>query len=106
MQYEKKQGLLMFPNKGAGKPMVKSDGSMVVNSNTGEVVNQCDYNGKITLLEGLPAGDYEVNVYRNISKNGNEYMSGKIKKAWVKPEDSKQAANQPDSEENDQDIPF
>ena len=85
----------MFPNKTAGKPMVRKDGSEVINPNSGEVINQCDFNGKITLPEGLPAGEYEVNVYRNISKAGNEYMSGKIKKAWVKPEEVKQVTSQP-----------
>ena len=62
----------------------------------------------ITLPDGLPAGEYEVNVYRNISKAGKEYMSGKIKKAWVKPEEGeKKAYNSEAAPEEDSDsIPF
>ena len=32
----------------------------------------------------MPAGDYEVSIYKAISKTGGEYMSGTIKKAYVK----------------------
>jgi hypothetical protein len=102
MEYEKKQGIIMFPNKNAGKPMTRKDGSEVINPNSGEVINQCDFNGTITLPDGLPAGEYEVNVYRNISRAGNEYMSGKIKKAWVKPEKTKA----PDSSVDDDYVDF
>ena len=85
MSYEKKPRLTLFSNKFEGSPIKKKDGSFVLNSN-GEKILQGAFNGKINLPEGLPAGDYDVSVYRATAKTGTEYLSGNIKKAYVKQE--------------------
>jgi len=85
MQYEQKPRLTLFINQNEGKPIKKKDGSFVTKSN-GENILQGSFNGKINLPEGLPAGDYEVSVYRATSKAGLEYFAGNIKPAFVKRE--------------------
>lgn len=85
MSYEQKPRLTLFTNKNEGKPIKKQDGSFVVKAD-GEQILQGSFNAKINLPEGLPAGDYEVSVYRSIAKSGIEYFAGNIKKAWVKKE--------------------
>jgi hypothetical protein len=82
MDYTQKPRLTIFTNKYAGSPIKKKDKTFVTDSK-GDPINQGDFNGKINLPEGLPAGDYEVSIYKKV-KNGNEYMSGTIKKAYVK----------------------
>lgn len=83
MDYTQKPRLTIFANKYAGLPIKKKDGTFVTDSK-GNPINQGNFNGKINLPEGLPAGDYEVSIYKAISKTGGEYMSGTIKKAYVK----------------------
>jgi hypothetical protein len=69
------------------------------------------YNGKITLPEGLPAGEYDVGIYINESKTGLKFMSGNIKPAF-KPKEpiskhniDKSNGYQPQETEDDE-IPF
>lgn len=83
MTYEQKPRLTLFINQHEGKPIKKKDGTFVTKS-SGEKILQGAFNGKINLPEGLPAGDYEVSVYRSTSKSGLEYLSGNIKPAYVK----------------------
>lgn len=95
MQYQPKPRLSLFVNKMAGQPIKRKDGTLVTNAN-GDSITHGSFNGKINLPEGLPAGEYEVSVYNTTAKSGLEYLSGPIKKAWVKPEETQQAASQPD----------
>jgi hypothetical protein len=87
MDYKQQPRLIIFTNKYAGTPIKKKDGSFVEDSN-GNPIKQGSFNGKINLPEGLPAGDYEVSIYKAIVKSGvksgEEYMAGRIKKAYVK----------------------
>ncbi len=83
MTYEQRPRIAIFTNKFAGQPIKKKDGSFVTKSN-GENLLQSDFSGKINLPEGLPAGDYEVNIYKSVAKSGLEYMSGTIKPAFKK----------------------
>ena len=103
-----KPKLTIFKNDKVGQPIKKKDGSIV--EYNGEPMLHCDLNGKINLPEGLPAGDYEVSIYKNTAKSGLSYYSGTIKVAWKKSEQSKQPQmSQQDSqafEELDDIIPF
>jgi len=83
MAYEQKPRLTLFINQNEGKPIKKNDGSFVTNAK-GEQILQGAFNGKINLPEGLPAGDYEVSIYRATSKAGLDYFAGNIKPAFVK----------------------
>ena len=116
MDYKQKPRLTIFTNKYAGSPIKRKDGIFVTDSK-GDPIKQGSFNGKINLPEGLPAGDYEVSIYKAISKTGDEYMSGTIKKAFVrqdKPIDShseaKGNAYAPEAnhveEELDDSLPF
>ena len=113
MTYEQKPRLTLFINQHEGKPIKKKDGTFVTKAN-GEEILQGAFNGKINLPQGLPAGDYEVSVYRSTSKSGLEYLAGNIKPAYLKkdkPIDSHNEAKangyQQQVEENDDsEIPF
>ena len=85
MTKEKKPNIVIFTNKEAGQPVKKQDGSFVVNAQ-GDSFNQSDFTGKIELPEGLPAGNYEVAIYKSTAKSGLEYLRGNIRPAWVKKE--------------------
>lgn len=104
MQYEPKPRLSLFVNKMAGQPIKRKDGTLVTNAK-GDSITHGSFNGKINLPEGLPAGEYDVSVYNTTAKSGLEYLSGPIKKAWVKPEENKQEVTQP-TVESDDEIPF
>ena len=114
MQYEQKPRLTLFINKYENQPIKKKDGSFVTKAN-GDQILQGAFSGKINLPEGLSAGDYEVSIYRSISKAGSEYFAGNIKPAFVKKEVNKHSVDKgngyaPQSnyaeEENDQEVPF
>ena len=106
MTYEQKPRIAIFTNKNAGNPIKKKDGSFVTNS-SGENILQSDYNAKITLPEGLAAGEYEINIYKNTAKSGLEYLSGNIKPAFKKIDKHNQdKANAYVEEENLDEIPF
>ena len=112
MSYQPKPRLTLFINQHEGKPIKKQDGTFVTKDN-GEEILQGAFNGKINLPAGLPAGDYEVSVYRYISKTGLEYLSGNIKIAYVKKDKVDQHSQakgngfQPQAEEESTDeIPF
>ena len=64
----------------------------------------CDYNGKITLVEPLPAGEYEAAIYLQQSAGGLSYMRGNIRPAW-KPKEVFVAPKPPATDESDE-IPF
>ena len=107
MQYEPKPRLSLFVNKMAGQPIKRKDGTLVTNTK-GNSITHGSFNGKINLPEGLPAGEYEVSVYNTIAKSGLEYLSGTIKKAWVKPTDQNTQDKQNDcqSQSEKDEIPF
>lgn len=91
MNYNEHPRIVLFPNTDAGQPIKKKDGSYVEDSN-GNPIKHGEYSGKINLPEGLPAGDYEVSIYSkeySDKKTGElkVMLSGRIKKAWVKPLD-------------------
>jgi hypothetical protein len=77
-----KSKLTIFKNEKVGQPIKRNDGSVV--EYNGEPMLHCDLNGKINLPEGLPAGDYEVAIYKKKSKSGLSYYAGTIKEAWKK----------------------
>lgn len=83
MTYEPKPRLTLFINQHEGKPIKKNDGSFVINAK-GDQILHGSFNGKINLPAGLPAGDYEVSVYRSTSKAGLDYFAGNIKAAFIK----------------------
>lgn len=88
MNYNEQPRLTIFKNEHAGKPIKKNDGSFVTDSN-GNSVKQGDLNGKINLPADLPAGDYEVSIYKKeyTDKKTGEIKimySGRIKKAYVR----------------------
>ena len=62
--------LILFTNEFGGKPVKKQDGTNFLKAN---------FNGIITLKEGLPAGEYKVDCYEKVSKKGNIYYSAIIK---------------------------
>lgn len=111
MSYEPKPRLTLFINQHEGKPIKKPDGTFVTKAN-GEKILQGAFNGKINLPAGLPAGDYEVSVYRSVSKAGLEYLAGNIKAAYVKRDKVDQHAQakgngfEPQVEEESDEIPF
>jgi hypothetical protein len=111
MSYEPKPRLTLFINQHEGKPIKKQDGTFVTKAN-GEEILQGAFNGKINLPEGLPAGDYEVSVYRSVSKSGLEYLAGNIKAAYVKKDKVDQHSQakgngfQPQAEDSTDEIPF
>lgn len=110
MSYEQKPRLTLFTNQNEGKPIKKKDGSFVTKAD-GEKILQGAFNGKINLPEGLPKGDYEISIYRSVSKAGLEYFAGNIKPAFVKKESvSKHSVDKGNGyqpqEENDSEIPF
>ena len=77
---EQKPRIAIFKNDKAGQSIKKKDGSDV--EYNGRVMLQCDLNGKITLPEALPAGEYEVSIYKQQSKTGLTFYSGTIKAAF------------------------
>lgn len=77
---EQKPRIAIFKNDKVGQPIKKKDGSDV--EYNGRVMLQCDLNGKITLPESLPAGEYEVSIYKQQSKTGLTFYSGTIKAAF------------------------
>ena len=85
MQYEQKPRLTLLINKYENQPIKKKDGSFVTKAN-GDQILQGAFSGRINLPEGLSSGDYEVSIYRSISKAGVEYFAGNIKPAFVKKE--------------------
>ncbi len=96
-----KPKLTIFKNKKAGQQITKKDGSAV--EYNGNPVLYCDLNGKIELPEGLPAGKYEVAIYKNTAKSGLVYYSGNIKPEYV----SEEKQEQPQKEEElGEDLPF
>jgi len=82
MEKQYKPSIAIFKNDKAGEPVKKRDGSVV--EYNGNVMLQPFMNGKITLPEELPAGDYEVGIYQKESKAGLKYYQGTIKEAFKK----------------------
>lgn len=81
MEYKQTSNLVLFINSRAGQPALKN--GKVVEYN-GKQITESDFNGKITLPEGLPAGEYEVKIYKRQSKAGKPFFSGNIKPAFKK----------------------
>lgn len=79
--YKQVPNLTIFKNDKAGQPVVRNGQPVEYN---GKPIIESDLNGKITLPEGLNAGEYEVKIYKKISKAGKSYYSGTIKPAFVK----------------------
>lgn len=109
MEKNYKPAIAIFKNEKAGQPVLKKDGSVV--EYNGNIMLQPFMNGKITLPEGLPAGDYDVGIYQKESKKGLKYYQGTIKPAFKKVDkhnESKANAYVAESEELDlsDDIPF
>lgn len=77
---EQKPRIAIFKNDKAGQPIKKKDGSNV--EYNGRIMLQCDLNGKITLPEALPAGEYEVSIYKQKSKADLTFYAGTIKAAF------------------------
>ena len=69
--------LTLFTNEFGGKPVIK-DG-MPVKKQDGTNLLKANFNGIITLKEGLPAGEYKVDCYEKVSAKGNIYYSAIIK---------------------------
>jgi len=73
--------ITIFKNDRAGQPIKKKDGSII--EFNGKALQEPDLKGIISITaENLPAGEYEVGIYKNVSKKGNTYYSGKIKPAF------------------------
>ena len=112
MDYKNEPRLTIFPNGYAGNPIKKNDGTFVTNSK-GEPVKHGELNGKINLPEGLPAGDYEVSIYKKEytdKKTGESktMYSGRIKKAYVKKVVDEHSRAKADAyvREDNSEIPF
>ena len=101
-----KPRIAIFKNKLVGQPIKRKDGTLV--EYNGKQLTHCDLNGKITLPEGLEAGEYEVNIYQNTSKNGLVYYSGSIKPAYKKEIDqhSVDKSNGFQPQEEEEEVPF
>lgn len=73
--------ITIFKNDRAGQPIKKKDGSII--EFNGKALQEPDLKGIISIAaENLPVGEYEVGIYKNVSKKGNTYYSGKIKPAF------------------------
>lgn len=77
---EQKPRIAIFKNDKVGQPIKRKDGSDV--EYKGEPMLHCDLNGKITLPEGLAAGEYDVSIYKRQSKAGLTFYAGTIKAAF------------------------
>jgi hypothetical protein len=78
-----KPRLTIFKNNKAGQPILRNGEPVEYN---GKPLIECDLSGKINLPEGLDAGDYEIAIYKQVSKNGLTYYGGAIKPAFKKKE--------------------
>ena len=109
--YKQVPNLTIFKNDRAGKQVVRNGQPVEYN---GKPIIESDLNGKITLPEGLNAGEYEVKIYKKVSKAGTTYYSGTIKPAYVKKDkaidshnQAKANAYQPQEEmQDDSEFPF
>lgn len=107
-----KPSLTIFKNDNAGKPVLRQ-GKPIYLDNGNQLI-QCDLNGKIRLPEDLPAGEYEVNIYKKVKEKpeGNLiYYSGTIKPAFKKDKpnahtQAKQNGYVPSDEPIEDEIPF
>lgn len=105
--YKQVPNLTIFKNDRAGQQVIRNGNPVEYN---GKPIIECDLNGKIALPEGLEAGDYEVKIYKKVSKAGKSYYSGTIKPAYKKDKtidshnQAKGNAYQPEQE--DDEIPF
>lgn len=104
--YKQIPNLAIFKNDNAGKPAMRDGKPVVYNGNP---IIECDLNGKITLPEGLPAGKYDVKIYKKLSKAGKSFYSGTIKPAYEKKIDAHSKAKadgyQPEPDLDDS-IPY
>jgi len=104
-QKEQKPKIAIFANKQAGQPITKKDGSEVVGSD-GKLFLHAHSTGKISLPGGLPAGEYEVAIYKTVAKSGLDYLVGTIKPAWKKVAVEVATVKAADAAEFDDTIPF
>ena len=107
-EYKKVPTLTIFKNDKAGKQVMRQGQPVEYN---GKPIVESDLNGKISLPEGLAAGEYEIKIYKKTAKTGLAYYSGTIKPAYVKPSKHDQDKangyqNQGQEEENFDSIPF
>lgn len=108
--YKQVPNLIIFKNDKAGQQVIRNGQPVEYN---GKPIIESDLNGKITLPEGLNAGEYEVKIYKKVSKAGKSYYSGTIKPAYVKKDkaidqhnQAKSNGYQPQEEEMDDSIPW
>ena len=108
--YKQIPNLTIFKNDRAGKQVFRNGQPVEYD---GKPIIESDLNGKITLPEGLNAGEYEVKIYKKVSKAGTTYYSGTIKPAYVKRDKAisqhsvdKGNGYQNQQEEEDDSVPF
>lgn len=85
---------------------VPKNNNLIVSKNSFKKAdNHPDFKGKITLIEPLPVGDYDVGLYVKIGNSG-EYMNGTIKPAFSKDVPKKISAPVSSDDDFSDEIPF